>query len=190
GMLGNYARLIDRHIKSPKLRQVMYQYATYSGASPFRAPATFAVIPYVEMGFGGWYIPGGMYKLAEALEAVARKLGVEIHVETEVKQILVENAKPARVTGVITRAGESISADVVVANSDIVYTYRELIDARFRHRYDDAKLNRIEPGGSGIVLLLGVDGTYPQLAHHNKFMPDDYSSDLVAMFEAHTIPAD
>src|SRR5438034_5971324 len=57
GMFSNYARLIDRHIKSEKLRQIFYQYATYSGASPFRAPATFAVIPFVEMSFGGWYIP-------------------------------------------------------------------------------------------------------------------------------------
>jgi phytoene desaturase len=89
-----------------------------------------------------------------------------------------------------TRAGETISADCVIANSDVVYTYHELIDARFRKRYSDEKLTKIEPGGSGLVLLLGVEGTYPQLAHHNKFMPDDYSSDLRAMFETHTIPAD
>jgi phytoene desaturase len=189
GMFSNYARLIDRHIKSDKLRQVFYQYATYSGASPFRAPATFAVIPFVEMSFGGWYIPGGMYKLAEALEAVARKLGVEIRTECEVAQILVESARRPRATGVKTRAGETISADCVIANSDVVYTYHELIDARFRKRYSDEKLTKIEPGGSGLVLLLGVEGTYPQLAHHNKFMPDDYSSDLRAMFETHTIPA-
>ena len=41
-----------------------------------------------------------------------------------------------------------------------------------------------------MVLLLGVDGTYPQLAHHTKFMPADYRSDLTAMFETHTVPAD
>jgi phytoene desaturase len=153
------------------------------------APATLAVIPYVEMSFGGWYIPGGMYRLAEALEAVARKLGVKIRTETDVAKIVVEGRRP-RATGVLTGAGETIRADVVIANSDVVYTYRELIDPRFREHYNDRKLDAIEPGGSGIMLMLGVDGTYPQLAHHNKFMPEDYTSDLRAMFETHTIPAD
>ena len=51
-------------------------------------------------------------------------------------------------------------------------------------------LDRLEPGGSGMVLLLGVDGIYPQLAHHTKFMPADYTSDLTAMFETHTVPSD
>jgi phytoene desaturase len=41
-----------------------------------------------------------------------------------------------------------------------------------------------------MVLLLGVEGTYPQLAHHTKFMPADYASDLRAMFETHTVPSD
>ncbi len=48
----------------------------------------------------------------------------------------------------------------------------------------------MEPGGFGMVLLLGVEGTYPQLAHHTKFMPRDYTSDLRAMFETKTIPDD
>ncbi len=216
GMFGNFASLIDRHIKSQKLREVLYQYATYVGASPFKAPATMAVIPFVEMGFGAWYIPGGMYKLAEALEAVARKLGVDIHTNCDVAQILVEpvasvlqhagsstrdiqkpgvlkhtrQSKGPRATGVQTRNGVTFQADCVVANSDVVYTYRHLIDARYRKRYSDPTLDKIEPGASGLVLLLGIDGTYPQLAHHNKFMPDEYASDPTAVFETHTIPAE
>ena len=186
GVFGNFAKLVDRHIKSEKLRQVMYQYPTYSGSSAKLAPATLAVIPYVEMSFGGWYIPGGMYRLADALGAVARKMGVEIRTQTEAAQILVgkKGDSPAfraksrtvplsSVSGVVTAASETILADVVVANSDVVYTYRNLIEPQFRKRYTDDKLNHIEPGGSGVALMLGVEGTYPQLAHHNKFMPDD-----------------
>jgi len=192
GMFGTFGKLIDSHIKSPRLREVLYQYATYTGASPAKAPATFAVIPYVEMSLGGWYIPGGMYRLAEALEAAARKLGVEIRTDTEVTKILVEDAphQRARAKGVLTRAGETIDADLLIANSDVVYTYRELIEPRFRKRYDQARLDAIEPGASGMILLLGVDGAYPQLAHHNKFMPEDYTSEVKAIFNTRTVPAD
>ena len=87
GMFRKYATLIDQHVTSPRLREVMYQYATYSGASPFLAPATLAVIPHVELDQGGWYIEGGMYALARALEGLARELGVEIRTDCTVKRV-------------------------------------------------------------------------------------------------------
>ena len=36
------------------------------------------IIPYIEYGLGGYYIKGGIYRLVEALEAVAREQGVQI----------------------------------------------------------------------------------------------------------------
>ena len=82
GMFSKFSSAVDRHIRDTRLREVLYQYATYSGASPFLAPATLTVIPYCELHFGGWYIKGGMYALATALERVARGLGVEIRIDT------------------------------------------------------------------------------------------------------------
>jgi phytoene desaturase len=190
-MFSKFATLVDRHVTSPRLREVLYQYATYAGASPFKAPATLAVIPHAEMNFGGWYPRGGMYGIAEALERVARKLGVEIRTGCAVERVLIEkgSAKP-QAAGVKLATGEEIRADAVICNSDVVYTYRDLIDPAHRRKYTDATLDKLEPGGSGMVLLLGVEGTYPQLAHHSKFMPDDYASDLRAMFDTRTVPDD
>lgn len=197
GMFSKFSKLIDRNIQHPKLRDVLYQYATYSGASPFRAPATFAVIPFVEHHFGGFHIEGGMYQLAGKLGELAQKLGVEIRTNCAAEQIEIEPAlkQPGHELPQVKRVslmdGTSIDADVVIANSDVVYTYRTLIAPQFRPRYTDMKLNQLDPGGSGMILMLGVDGTYPQLAHHTKFMPRDYrKGDLDAMFESHTIPND
>jgi phytoene desaturase len=190
GMFGNYAKYVDRQITSQKLREVLYQYATYSGASPFKAPATLAVIPFVEHYFGGFHIKGGMYRLAEQLEAVARKLGVTIRPGTAVSRILIEPAgrNTGQVRGVQLSSGEQIPSSMVIANSDVVFTYRHLIDARFRPTYPNPVLDQFEPGASGLILMLGIDGAYPQLAHHTKFMPGDYSADLRAMFDTKTVP--
>ena len=187
GMFSRFSRRVDQHVRNPRLRELLYQYATYSGASPFRAPATLAVIPHAEQHFGGWYPRGGMYRIAESLESLARKLGVAIHTDCPVKQVIVENATAV---GVLLDDGTDRRADAVIANSDVVHTYRRMIAPADRKHYPDRKLDKLEPGGSGMVLLLGVDGTYPQLAHHTKFMPADYTSDLTAMFETHTTPAD
>ena len=205
GMFSNFARTVHRHLHHPKLREVLYQYATYSGASPFKAPATLAVIPHAEFGFGGWYVQGGLYRLAEELEKLARRVGVEIKTGCAVREILIEtggmgvspmssseqkHGRDAHATGVMLENGATIHSDAVVANSDVVYTYRKLIDSKHRKRYNNRTLDKLEAGGSGMMLLLGVEGTYPQLTHHNKFMPRDYRSDLRAMFETRTVPED
>ncbi len=187
GMFGRFSKRVDRHVAGQRLREVLYQYATYGGASPFRAPATLAVIPHAEQHFGGWYPHGGMYRIAAALASVAAKLGVEVHTSCPVKRVIVEDATAV---GVLLDDGTERRADAVIANSDVVHTYRRMIAPADRRHHPDKKLDALEPGGSGMVLLLGVEGTYPQLAHHTKFMPADYTSDLTAMFETHTTPAD
>jgi phytoene desaturase len=194
GMFANFAKWINREVSHPRLREVLYQYATYSGASPFMAPATLLVIPFAEYHFGGWYIPGGLYSLALALEKLGRELGVTYLTSSPVDQILIEPTKAKKklgqVRGVRLATGQEIPADSVLANSDVVYTYQHLIPPRYRKKYSDPTLKKLEPGGSGLVLLLGVDGRYDHLAHHTKFMPNDYASDLRAMFETKTLPDD
>jgi phytoene desaturase len=189
GMFRRYASAINRRISSPRLRDVLYQYATYIGASPFRTPATTAVIPWVEHYFGGWHIDGGMYRLAEALQALAEKRGVEIVTGAEVAQILVD---PSAATAVGVRLGDGTErrGDAVIANADVVHTYRRLIDPKDRPHYLDEKLDAFDPGSSALILMLGIDGTYPRLVHHNKFMPDDYRAELDAIFLHHAIPDD
>jgi phytoene desaturase len=196
GMFGKFSRLIDKHIHDRRLRHVLYQYATYSGASPFHAPATLGCIPWVEHYFGGFHIVGGMYRLAERLELVARDLDVEIRTSCPVAQIHIDHTpdtrgrKPAVAQGIKLPNGTELGADAVICNSDVVYSYRHLVAPQFRHRYGNHTLDRLDPGGSGIVIMLGIDGDCPQLAHHNKFMPDDYTDELRSMFEARTIPRD
>ncbi|MGC4030367.1 MAG: phytoene desaturase family protein [Tepidisphaeraceae bacterium] len=191
GMFAKFAARVDRHVKSPRLREILYQYATYSGASPFKAPATLAVIPHVELDQGGFYVPGGLYRIAEAVETLAKEIGVTIRTNCPAARILVDgNSNAKKVSGVMTAAGETLPAEAVIVNADVMSAYRELIAPEDRPSWPDGRLAKVEPGGSGMVLLLGVEGTYPRLAHHTKFMPADYRSDLTAMFETRTVPAD
>jgi phytoene desaturase len=176
-------KTLDKHNKSyfqsPKLRQLFNRFATYNGSSPFRTPATFALIPYVEFGLGAWYVKGGMYEIPKALEKLAKELGAEICTEAEVEKIEVENGKAVGVRV----GGESFGCDFVIANSDAVETYRNLIDKENRLSFSDKKLNKIEPSCSGFVLLLGTKKQFPQLAHHNIFFSNDYKAEFDSIFE-------
>lgn len=163
--------------RSPYLRQVFNRYATYNGSSPYRSPATFNVIAYIELAEGGWYLRGGMYTLAAALERLARELGVEIRTGAPVAELLLERGA-AR--GVRLESGEQLRASQVVVNADPRYAYQTLLSGQ---QATAARLARLEPSCSGFVLFLGVKRRYEQLAHHNIFFSADYPREFAAIFE-------
>lgn len=177
-------KTLDKHhakyFHSPKLRQLFNRFATYNGSSPYRVPATFALIPFVEFGLGAWYVEGGIYQIPRALKKLADEIGIEFRFRSEVENILTENKKAI---GVKLKNGDSLEADFVIANSDAIETYRNLIDKSARPGFPDKRLDNSEPSCSGFVLLLGVKKKYEQLAHHNIFFSDDYQAEFEAIFD-------
>ncbi len=177
-------KTLDAHnknyFKSEKLRQLFNRFATYNGSSPYKTPATFALIPFVEFGLGAWYAKGGIYEIPRALEKLAIESGVKFLFNSEVRKIEIENGKAG---GVTLKNGEVLKSDFVITNADAIETYRNLIDKNEREIYTNKKLEKIEPSCSGFVLLLGVKKKFGQLAHHNIFFSDDYKAEFKAIFE-------
>ena len=87
------------------------------------------------------------------------------------------DAAAGRVTGVPAGLRRRIvPADVVVANVDALTVYRDLLPTPARlAALADRSL-------AGFVLLLGVRGDTPQLAHHTVFFPRDYDAEFDAVF--------
>ena len=77
----------------PRLVQWAGRYATYSGSSPYRAPATLACIPHVEARFGCWYPDGGLDALRAALERLAERVGVDVRTGVDVERIMDDGAR-------------------------------------------------------------------------------------------------
>jgi phytoene desaturase len=177
---------IRSFVRSPHLRQMLGRFGTYVGGNPFASPATLNVIAHVELTGGVWYPQGGIYAIARAFERLARELGVEICTDTHVDQITVQDG---RVTGVRLRNGDTLPADAVIANCDVATVYERLLP---RENVRPAKLKRLtsaEPSCSGYLLLLGVEGEYPQLAHHNILFSSDYRREFDDIFK-HGVPPD
>ncbi|MFO7169327.1 MAG: phytoene desaturase family protein [Chloroflexota bacterium] len=174
-------RTVDHAVRaffrSPYLRQLFNRYATYTGSSPYRAPATFNMIPYVEFSQGAYHVRGGMYRIAAALERAARRLGVEVRTCAPVTEIVVRDG---RVRGVRLAGGELLGASAVIANADPRYVYGRLVPAAQRVA---RRLERLELSYSGFALMLGVDRAYPELAHHNIFFARDYRQEFAAIVD-------
>lgn len=162
----------QRYLRDARLRVLLDRYATYTGSDPRLAPAALAAIPYVEQQQGGWYVEGGLHRIAEALLERALDLGVEVRLGTPVSRIL----DPA--TGVVLADGGQLRADIVVANTDAAHLYGDLVP----HRGASRRLARTIPSLSGFVLLLALRGRSPDQAHHTVLFPADYDAELDAVF--------
>jgi phytoene desaturase len=171
----------ERYLTDPRQRMLFERYATYTGSDPRRAPAALGVVPFVEQRFGGWYLRGGLRTLADELAGRVIALGGTIRTGTEVTRILVEGG---RASGVRLADGGRLAADVVVANADAAHVYRDLLPQPSVLR----RLRRATPSLSGFVMLLGVRGRTPGLAHHNVLFPASYDDEFDAIFGNPAVP--
>ena len=175
---------VCRHLRTPRFRDVFDFFIKYVGSSALRAPAFMNCLPTIQFRHGLWYVDGGMYGLARGLGRRLEELGVQVHLGCAVTAV---NKTDRRVTGVTLADGRAVAADAVVSNLEVIPAYARLLgeDARFMRG-----LRRFAPSCSGLVIDLGLDCSYPHLAHHNFFMSADQRRHFRTVFEEHRLPDD
>ncbi|MDZ4742243.1 MAG: phytoene desaturase family protein [Verrucomicrobiota bacterium] len=177
-------QVVRKYFHDPHLRQLFDRFATYNGSDPYRAPATFNIIPYVEDKFGAWYPEGGIVQLSRVLERLAGEFGVEIRTECPVIGISPSGVK-------YQSGGKTLieSADTIICNADVIYAHDKLLNTE-KARKAVEKMNDKELSCSGYILFLGVNRRYPQISHHNIFFSDDYEREFRHIFKRFKLPED
>jgi diapolycopene oxygenase len=154
---------VRRFVREPHLIDALDYFIKYVGSSPDDAPALLNLLPYVQFGYGLWYVRGGMHALARAMERLLTDIGGTLRTGAEVESITTDGR---RVTGITVKEVGPIAADVVVSNMEVVPAHERLLK---ESTAEVRRFDRFTPSCSGFVLHLGIDRTYPQLAHHNFF---------------------
>ena len=174
--LSSMAGSIHKRLSNSYLRDIFEYFIKYVGSSALDSPAFMNLMPNIQMEFGLWYVSGGLYQLAHAFHRRLDECGVTLRLGHEVTRI---DYKGGAVTGVHAHDFNGgtgyFDADYVVSNMEVIPAMKKLLDAPPSAM---RKLRRFKPSCSGIVLHLGLNRVYPQLAHHNFF----YSKDLHAHF--------
>jgi phytoene desaturase len=162
---------------SPHLQQLFNRFATYNGSSPYLTPAAFAIIPYVQARFGGWYVAGGLHRIAEGLARLARGLGVTIETGVQADRLQRNGDGWTVFTRERDRDGgpaRPLRGDGVVCNQDALEATRRLLDPGFRPAHPLSS--------SGFVVYAAVARQTPELAHHNLFFSGDYRREFEEIF--------
>jgi len=164
-----YARRFFTH---PHLLMAYTFQNIYVGQSPFDAPALFSMVPAAELTEGSFFPSGGgMFRIVEKMLAAAEEKGVRFHYGNPVKQIIVSGKKA---DGIILQDDAEIKADLIVANADLPYVYRDLLPDKRK----SVHLDKLKYSCSAMCFHWGLDKVYPQLDHHSVFLSDEFREGL------------
>lgn len=167
----------SEYFSHPKLVQLFNRFATYNGSSPYLAPATLMVIPFIEFEYGGWYPQGGMYSIAEAFHKRCIELGVTFMFNANVQEIITQKHLAL---GVKTKEGAMHEAQHIISNTDVYHAYHDLLK-----NYSE-KMPQLST--SGFVMLLPMKKNPFQMKHHTVLFSDGYEQEFSAIFKDNTPP--
>jgi phytoene desaturase len=165
----------SKRLKTNEAVQIFNRFATYNGSNPYKAPGMLSLIPHLEQNEGTFYPQGGMISIPKALEALAIKKGVKFSFGKKVEKIVTDdnNIKGIQVEGIFH------SADIVVSNVDVYYTFKNLL-------IDEANAKKIlknERSSSALIFYWGINKEFPDLHLHNIFFSADYQAEFQYLFE-------
>lgn len=173
---------LGRRFRDPRLRQLFARYATYTGSSPFLAPATLMLVAEVEMQ-GVLAVKGGMHALATAMADLAAGEGARLRYGAAVETVL---ARDGRCIGVRLADGEDLPADAVVFNGDVGAAASGLLGP------DAARATDAVPAAdrslSALVRCMTARASGIGLVRHNVFFDDDYASEFEDVFDRGRLP--
>jgi phytoene desaturase len=149
---------VARYFEHPRVREAFSFHSLFIGGDPFRVPAIYGALVYLQVLDGGWYADGGVFSLVEAM-AQPLEVRYGAHVEA------IETAGD-RVSGVRLADGEQLSCDVVVSNADVLQTHVLLGLGQ--------GLRRLKPSMSCFLLYLGLDRRFEGLLHHTLLVGSGY----------------
>ena len=176
---------LKRFFKDDRVRLAFCFQSKYLGMSPFRCPSLFSILSFLEYEYGVWHPLGGCSAVTAALARVARRLGVEICLNTPVEEILFQGR---RATGVRTADGIH-QADAVVVNADFARAMERLVPDSLRTRWSNRRLAKKKYSCSTFMMYLGVDGSFDR-PHHTIHIAKDYESNLKDIEDRHVLSED
>jgi 1-hydroxycarotenoid 3,4-desaturase len=181
GPLSSLWSSLGRQFSDPRLRQLFARYATYTGSSPWQAPATLMLIAQVEMD-GVWSVDGGMHALARCLERLAVQRGAVFRYGSACARIELQHG---RVAAVHLATGERLRADSVVFNGDTAALRTGLLGAALAPAVPAKAPQR---SLSALTWSLHAPTSACALDRHNVFFQRGYAQEFRDIFEHGSLP--
>lgn len=178
--------VVKKYFSDERNRFMFSFHPLFIGGNPFRSPAVYLMIPYLEKVGGVWFTKGGMYSLVKALNKLFLDIGGTVKTKSEVTKIKVENNQT---TGLYI-GDEFYEANAVVSNAHFAHTYSDLIEEKHREKWTDEKVKKMKYSMSCFLMYIGSKRQYPKLLHHTLILSERYKELITDIFDHKILPDD
>lgn len=176
---------VKKYFKDPRLIQLLEFPVLFLGAPASKTPALYTLMNYADMSLGTWYPMGGMHKIVEAMEKLAKEKGVSFKTSANVEKIEV---KDDRATALSTN-GIKHEFDYVIAGADYHHVEQHLLPPNVR-RYTEAYWDKRVIAPSSLIYYLGINKKVDNLLHHNLVFDSDFGQHAKEIYESPQWPTD
>lgn len=166
-------RFVAKRFTDTRLCQMLTYPSVFLSSHPSRTPSMYHLLSHTDLTQGVLYPQGGFAAVMDALHTLAVEHGVRFSFNSEVAAI--------EDRGVMLIDGQRLPADLTISAADLHHTETRLLPKKQR-TYDESWFAPRDPGLGTVLVMLGVEGEIPELAHHNFLFSDDWSDDFDAVF--------
>lgn len=166
--------VLGKYFKEDDLKMAFTFQSKYLGMSPWDCPGGYSIISYIEHATGVHHIMGGFGEITKAMAKVIEEEGGRIHLNSPVKEVIIENS---RVLGVELEDGAIHYSDNTILNADFAYAMNNLIKDKNKKKYTRERVEKQKYSCSTYMLYLGVDKVY-DIPHNNIIFSDDYKNNV------------
>lgn len=167
-------RQLQGYFRDPRLVLAFSFQSKYLGMSPFRCPSLFSILSFLEYEHGVYHPLGGCSRVMERMAEIAQEMGVEIHLNEPVEEVLFEGRQAK---GVRTNQ-QTYLADFVVINADFAHAMHRLVPDSLRRRWTNRRIAQKQFSCSTFMMYLGIDGPLNDLPHHTIYISKDYDRNI------------
>lgn len=179
--------VVSSYVKDERLRQALSFHTLLVGGNPMTTSSIYALIHTIEKDGGVWFARGGTNALVSGMVALFERLGGTIRLGDAAEQILTEGD---RAMGVRTVSGWTGHADQIACNADVMHSYKDLLSGHARGASRAKALAKKRWSPSLFVVHFGVEGEYPDIAHHSIIFGPRYQGLLADIYNNGRVPED
>ena len=177
---------ISKHFRDPRLQQMLEFPVLFLGALAEDIPALYSLMNYADTYLGTWYPKGGMFRIVEAMYALARELKVNFFFNDAVTSIEVERGLAKKV---ITESGKIYPAVALIGAADYHFIENKLLPPNCRSYSDKYWNSRVMAPGC-LLYYVGVNRKLEYLSHHSLFFDVDFNQHRKEIYKTPSWPAE
>jgi phytoene desaturase len=180
----NISQKVRKRFKSKKLIKILEFPVLFLGAKPQNTPAFYSFMNYADFALGTWYPKGGMHKVVAGIQQLAEELGVNIHTDSPVDEIVTENGKA---TG-LSINGKFHPSDITLSGAD--YHHTETLLKQNQRAYSEKYWDKKTFAPSSLLFYVGFDKKLDNVSHHILFFDSDFEEHAIDIYDKPKWPDD